>query len=151
MVIFNKRKSKVKIFSSERKLDSCLNKQISQAKEVLRNFQRNLRQNMGANFLEDLEDLELGRRDERERQYNPIVEAAYILRNPAGNAIKRTNAMNRERREVNWAKVRPMLFQVLTGRQGERCDCGEGKEKLVFVVSLTGMPIQTYATSIYKY
>jgi len=81
MVVFNKKKSKVKIFSSEKKLDSYLNKHKPQAKEALRNFQGNPRPNMGANFLEDLEDLELGWRDERERQYNPIAEAAYILRN----------------------------------------------------------------------
>ncbi|RPB24895.1 hypothetical protein L211DRAFT_848703 [Terfezia boudieri ATCC MYA-4762] len=93
--------------------------------------------NMGM-ALEDLEDQELGWEGERERQYNPIAKAAYILRNPAGNSNdKRTNAKNRECRELNWAKVRPMMVQILTGRQPNPCNCGERKEKSVLNVSLT--------------
>ncbi|RPB18852.1 hypothetical protein L211DRAFT_853728 [Terfezia boudieri ATCC MYA-4762] len=101
--------------------------------------------------LEDLEDLRLDWEGERERQYDPIAEAAYILRHPVGDPnVKRTNVQNRERREINWAKVRPMMVKILTGHQANPCDCSERKEKSVLVISLIGMPIQIHTTSIYE-
>ena len=130
-------------FSCEKRLASYFNSEILQAKEALHKLRGNPQPSI-EHLARDRADLELGWEDHGgDRQHDLIAGAAYILRNPAGDqCLKRTIAQNRQWRERNCAKVRPMLVQFPIGQLENLCECPERKEKSVLVISLTGIIIQ---------
>jgi hypothetical protein len=69
---------------------------------------------------------------------NSILDARSLLQDMASTS-KRTNAKNREKVAANWAKVRPKMLSLVTGRPLSECTCNQRKEKSIKVVSLTGM------------
>lgn len=150
VVAFNPKtgKKNVKTFSSEAKMERYHKIQMPQALDRLRNLPRRGIPNL-TDLANEMQNLDLDWEDTnlrgQEGECDDLLgEARRILREAGGaHHPPRTNAQNREQLALNWAKVRSLMLEILTGRQPNSCECPDRRPMSIQVISLNGEPLIT--------